>query len=77
MKYTPSRFLTEPYKREFGQVSEALKTPTVQAMFLAQLNTEPARYGDGMMVYADGTNWDPGSGEGVYCYYATGWNYLG
>ena len=27
---------------------------------------EPSRYSDGMVVYADGTNWNPGSGEGFY-----------
>lgn len=27
---------------------------------------EPAKYSDGDIVYADGTLWDPGSGEGFY-----------
>lgn len=30
------------------------------------LNTEPAKRMDGMLVFADGVNWDPGSGAGLY-----------
>ncbi len=33
---------------------------------LTYLTAEPARYWAGMIVLADGTNWDPGSGEGAY-----------
>ena len=32
---------------------------------------------DGLIVYADGTSWDPGSGQGIYCYYGSAWNKLG
>ena len=39
-------------------------------------NVAPVKYFDGMMVMADGTNWDPGSGEGVYVYYNSAWNKL-
>lgn len=31
---------------------------------------------DGVMVYADGTSWNPGSGEGLYAYYNAAWNKL-
>lgn len=33
---------------------------------LVVLHNEPLRPRDGMIVYADGTDWDPGSGEGIY-----------
>lgn len=32
----------------------------------AQTTSEPARMRARMVVYADGTSWDPGSGEGLY-----------
>jgi|SRR3990167_1970533 len=32
---------------------------------------------DGMTVYADGATWNPGSGEGIYAYYAAAWHFLG
>lgn len=37
----------------------------------------PERLYDGLTRYADGTNWDPGSGEGAYIYYNATWNRLG
>ncbi len=33
----------------------------------------PERPRSGMMRYADGTNWNPGSGEGFYGYYGGAW----
>ncbi len=33
----------------------------------------PAKLRVGLIVYADGTVWDPGSGEGLYVYKSTGW----
>jgi len=44
---------------------------------LEELNTAPDRVYTGLVVLADGTNWNPGSGQGVYCYYNSAWNYLG
>ena len=41
------------------------------------LNAAPVRPREGMTIGADGTNWDPGSGQGVYTYYNSTWNNLG
>lgn len=38
---------------------------------------EPDRPRDGDVRYADGTSWDPGSGEGAYIYYNSTWNKMG
>lgn len=35
---------------------------------LSELHKEPARKIVGMLVIADGTNWNPGAGRGVYVY---------
>lgn len=43
---------------------------------MEQSNVAPSRPRDGDIRYADGTNWDPGSGEGVYAYYNSTWNKL-
>lgn len=40
---------------------------------LAILTTEPSSPSNGMIVYADGTSWDPGSGEGIYGRVAGSW----
>lgn len=44
---------------------------------LAEYNTEPDKPFNGLTVLADGTNWNPGSGQGVYTYYNSTWNKLG
>jgi hypothetical protein len=44
---------------------------------LNKLHVEPAKPREGMIVYADGTDWDPGSGEGFYGRTSSGWQLLG
>lgn len=46
---------------------------------LDQLHAVPEKPRDGLVVYADGTNWNPDAtnGEGVYVYYASAWHFLG
>lgn len=43
---------------------------------LAELHKEPAKLLTGMLVIADGTDWNPGAGRGVYVY-LSGWKKLG
>lgn len=38
---------------------------------------EPNKLADGMVVLADGTSWNPGSGAGFYGYRAGAWRFLG
>lgn len=40
------------------------------------LNNEPDRPRIGMIAYADGTNWDPGGGVGLYVYKSGGWTLI-
>jgi len=46
---------------------------TVNNLALVPLAAEPARYSEGDVVYADGTNWNPGSGAGAYIRSASAW----
>lgn len=41
------------------------------------LHREPKRPRHGDVVMADGTDWDPGSGEGLYVRKTAGWSFLG
>ena len=41
---------------------------------LRKINVAPPKPRDGMVAYADGTNWNPGSGEGFYGRYGSAWN---
>jgi len=43
---------------------------------LDEWNTEPAGAIDGMTVFADGTNWNPGSGRGLYRFNGASWEKL-
>jgi hypothetical protein len=59
----------------------------IQALFLRMNNSDevylhvstvaPPKPRVGLMVYADGVKWNPGSGEGMYVYKSTGWGFLG
>lgn len=37
----------------------------------------PSRVREGDIRFADGTTWNPGSGQGIYAYYASAWHFLG
>lgn len=37
----------------------------------------PLKPREGDVRLADGTQWNPGSGAGVYAYYGTAWHFLG
>ena len=43
---------------------------------LQVLYAAPVRPRNGMVAYADGTTWNPGSGEGPYAYIAGSWTKL-
>lgn len=57
---------------EFARIETELRNRE-----LVEYAVAPTRPFSGMMVIANGTNWDPGSGRGVYWYDGTGWKYLG
>ena len=62
---------------QFREIANAFASVETDAVLLKQWNAEPDKTYDGLVVYADGTNWNPGSGEGVYCFYNSSWNKLG
>ena len=62
--------------QELRNIAQAQSAP-VFVLALATSHKEPAKLADGYVVLADGTDWDPGSGAGVYCYRAGAWRFLG
>ena len=54
-----------------------LRDIATNALVLTKLTVAPVTPYNGMIVYADGTSWNPGSGEGYYGYYNSTWNKLG
>ena len=61
----PAREAVDYARRELEQLAQAINQG-LELLRTIELNAEPAKPRDGMVVYADGTNWDPGSGEGFY-----------
>ncbi len=61
--------------RELGRVSIALES--VDKLQLTVLSVEPEKPRDGMIILADGINFDPGSGAGFYGRTAGSWVPLG
>jgi hypothetical protein len=43
---------------------------------LEELHAEPKKKFDWMMVAADGADWDPGKGRGIYVWLNQAWNYV-
>ena len=60
--------------QELENVSTVLETTATRELF-----AEPAKRYTGLVVLADGTTWDPGSGRGFYWYDGAlpGWKFLG
>lgn len=74
---TPAPFGLEAMRawalEQFGRIADLLPMPEVRGLHLQPLAAEPARIADGDLVYADGSNWNPGSGAGVYCRISGAW----
>ena len=45
-------------------------------MRLEETNTAPTKPRDGDIRYADGSNWNPGAGTGIYWFDGTNWTKL-
>lgn len=81
-RYTPNPVPEDPEDlpqyllQEFTKLQGALEETPVT--FIEIKNVVPERIKQGDIVYADGTNFDPGSGEGIYFRNAAGsWVKLG
>lgn len=60
--------------REIGQVFEEN-----ESLLLVETNVAPDKPENGRLYFADGSDWDPGSGRGCYMYdaVAVSWRLLG
>ena len=61
--------------RALGALIPRLNNPS--EVRLVVLHAAPGRPREGQIVYADGTDWDPGSGAGFYGYTGAAWVLLG
>lgn len=56
--------------QEMRRIADVLQ---LQTLYAAPLAEAPARPENGTIAYADGSNWNPGSGEGFYGYENGAW----
>ena len=68
--------LSDWLRRETAAIAQqsVSQVPFIQ---LQTLNVAPVKLINGMVVKADGTHWNPGSGSGVYVYRDAAWHLLG
>ena len=62
----------EDVGEELRRISEALSSEN-DAYYARELHVEPEKPRDHLLVYADGTDWNPGSGAGWYYYAGATW----
>lgn len=76
--YAPAP-VPDDYDREYLQ-QELIKLQSIIETILTghaeKTNIAPDKLYDGLVRYADGTNWDPGLGEGYYIYRNSAWRKL-
>ena len=61
---------------ELRRLAQAMNEPVPFAQ-IEMSYAAPSKLRDGMVVLADGTSWNPGSGGGFYGYRAGAWRFLG
>jgi len=52
------------------------KNPELTTLSMEVLHNEPERLFEGLIACADGTDWNPGSGAGLYLYIGSAWTKL-
>lgn len=68
--------LTRSLEVELDRLALQMSQP-IEYLALKTLYAQPDRIFEGMIVKADGTTWNPGSGAGVYLYRGGAWRFLG
>ncbi len=61
---------------QFRRIADVLARPEVVGVRFGALAAEPDRYEDGDLVYANGSDWNPGSGAGLYERRGAAWHKL-
>ena len=62
---------------ELRKLGAALNELEADFVLLTEQNAAPTKLYNGLIAYADGTNWNPGSGRGFYGYANGAWTFLG
>lgn len=72
----PTDLNVEAVWRELEEIRTALRTMKVDYVEYKIHHVEPSKPKEGRVYYADGTNWNPGAGAGLYVRLAASWSKL-
>lgn len=72
----PAEYNPEYLQEELRRIAAQLQAFEVPYIILVPQNVAPAKLQEGMVANADGTNWNPGAGAGLYEYVGAAWNKL-
>lgn len=72
----PAEYEATFFAGELRRVSAQLHEMELPYMQLIVQHVAPAKVFEGMLLKADGTDWNPGHGAGVYVYQESGWKPL-
>ena len=62
--------------KELEKISDAFRSMQIENLEFKVWHVEPDKPRVGQAYYADGSDWNPGSGEGLYIY-KSAWVFLG
>lgn len=74
-RYIPGNVNDSATKAELDKIAQAMETADVM-LNLEPIYAVPKKYREGSIVLAKAP-WNPGSGDGVYCYRGGSWRFLG
>lgn len=66
-----AKLLQSHISNELRKIQMAITA--LAAGHLDKSHVAPTKPRDGDIRFADGTNWNPGSGQGIYAYYGAAW----
>jgi len=69
--------LQRAIKEELSKISESFRVGEFESINLQELNVALDKNRNGDVIHADGTNYDPGSGKGIYYFNGTIFTKLG
>jgi hypothetical protein len=74
-RYIPGNVSNPELAAELAKIAQAMETPD-PFLNLDTLYAAPKKFREGTIVLAKAP-WNPGSGDGVYCYRGGSWRFLG
>lgn len=78
--YTPAPFPANSENPALYVYNELTRLSVILSQIadniVEETHAPPSKPQNGQLVYADGTNWNPGSGRGLYYYKVNTWTFI-